>query len=33
MWKISKSFEFNYGHRIATQELNKEFALDQQCKC
>jgi 6-pyruvoyltetrahydropterin/6-carboxytetrahydropterin synthase len=33
MWKISKSFEFNYGHRIATQELKKEFALDQQCKC
>ena len=33
MWKISKSFEFNYGHRIATQELNKEFALEQQCKC
>ena len=33
MWKISKSFEFNYGHRIATQELNAEFSLDQQCKC
>ena len=33
MWKISKSFEFNYGHRIATQSLNKEFSLDQQCKC
>ena len=27
MWKISKSFEFNYGHRIATQELNKEFEV------
>jgi len=33
MWKISKSFEFNYGHRIATQELNQEFSLDQPCKC
>ena len=33
MWKISKSFEFNYGHRIATQQLNEEFSLDEPCKC
>jgi 6-pyruvoyltetrahydropterin/6-carboxytetrahydropterin synthase len=32
-FKISKSFEFNYGHRIATQELDKTFSLDEQCKC
>jgi 6-pyruvoyltetrahydropterin/6-carboxytetrahydropterin synthase len=33
MWEISKSFNFCYGHRVWTQELNKEFSLDSQCKC
>ncbi len=32
-WKISKSFEFNYGHRIATQQLDDTFSLEEQCKC
>jgi len=32
-WKISKSFEFNYGHRIANQMLDDSFSMDEQCKC
>ena len=33
MWKISKQFNFAYGHRVYTQKLDKEFALDRQCVC
>ena len=33
MWKISKQFNFAYGHRVYTQKLDKEFALDRECVC
>jgi len=33
MWKISKQFNFAYGHRVHTQKLDKEFALDRKCVC
>lgn len=32
-WKISKEFEFCYGHRVWSQELNSEFSLDSCLKC
>lgn len=32
-WKISKSFDFCYGHRVWSQELNPEFSLDSCLKC
>jgi 6-pyruvoyltetrahydropterin/6-carboxytetrahydropterin synthase len=32
-WKISKQFDFCYGHRVWSQELNKEFALDECLMC
>lgn len=32
-WKISKEFEFCYGHRVWSQELNTEFSLDGCLKC
>ncbi len=28
LWQISKEFDFCYGHRVWSQELNKEFSLD-----
>ena len=33
IWKISKQFDFCYGHRVWSQELNKEFALDECLMC
>ena len=33
MWKISKQFNFAYGHRVWVQKLEKEFALDRKCVC
>lgn len=33
MWEISKQFDFCYGHRVWSQKLDKEFALDEQCAC
>jgi 6-pyruvoyltetrahydropterin/6-carboxytetrahydropterin synthase len=33
MWKISKQFNFAYGHRVYTQKLEKEFALNRECVC
>lgn len=27
-WQISKQFDFCYGHRVWSQELNTEFSLD-----
>ena len=32
-WKISKEFEFCYGHRVWSQELNADFSLDPCLKC
>lgn len=32
-WKISKSFDFCYGHRVWSQELNADFSLDPCLKC
>ena len=32
-WIISKSFEFCYGHRVWTQQLNGEYADDLKCAC
>lgn len=33
VWRIHKTFEFCYGHRVWTQKLDKEFAMDTNCKC
>lgn len=33
MWKIDKTFEFAYGHRVYTQTLNAKYADDLKCAC
>tara|TARA_R110000824_G_scaffold127470_4_gene287659 strand:- start:443 stop:973 length:531 start_codon:yes stop_codon:yes gene_type:complete len=33
MWKISKSFDFCYGHKVHLQQLIEEYSLTTQCKC
>ena len=33
MWKIDKTFEFAYGHRVHTQSLNNKYANDLKCAC
>jgi len=32
-WEISKSFDFCYGHRVWSQELNPDYSLDSCLKC
>lgn len=32
-WQISKAFDFCYGHRVWSQELNPDFSLDPCLKC
>jgi len=32
-WQISKQFDFCYGHRVWSQELNKEYSLDECMMC
>lgn len=32
-WDISKSFEFDYGHRVWSQKLNSEYSLDNKLAC
>ena len=32
-WQISKQFDFCYGHRVWSQQLNKEYALDECLMC
>ena len=32
-WQISKQFDFCYGHRVWSQELNTEFSLDNCLMC
>jgi len=32
-WQISKQFDFCYGHRVWSQGLNKEYALDECLMC
>jgi len=32
-WQISKSFDFCYGHRVWSQELNEEFSLNNCLMC
>ncbi|WP_418186206.1 6-carboxytetrahydropterin synthase [Aliarcobacter vitoriensis] len=33
MWKISKEFDFCYGHRVWSQTLNVDFSLDTCLMC
>ncbi|RBQ26459.1 MULTISPECIES: 6-carboxytetrahydropterin synthase [Arcobacteraceae] len=33
MWKISKEFDFCYGHRVWSQTLNIDFSLDSCLMC
>ncbi len=32
-WIIDKSFDFCYGHRVWSQELNRDFSLDECLMC
>ena len=32
-WKISKEFDFCYGHRVWSQKLNPDFSIDNRCVC
>jgi 6-pyruvoyltetrahydropterin/6-carboxytetrahydropterin synthase len=32
-WSIDKQFDFCYGHRVWSQELNKEYSLDSCLAC
>jgi 6-pyruvoyltetrahydropterin/6-carboxytetrahydropterin synthase len=32
-WQISKQFDFCYGHRVWSQELNPEYSLDECLTC
>jgi 6-pyruvoyltetrahydropterin/6-carboxytetrahydropterin synthase len=33
IWKISKEFDFCYGHRVWNQTLNQEYSIDNACVC
>ena len=33
MWEITKHFDFCYGHRVHTQELDAELSCNSACKC
>lgn len=33
MYKIKKSFQFDYGHRVWSQDLKEEFSCDTELKC
>lgn len=33
MWKITKKFECDYGHRVHSQKLNKEYSVDNCLVC
>jgi 6-pyruvoyltetrahydropterin/6-carboxytetrahydropterin synthase len=33
MYKIKKEFNFCYGHRVWTQQLNGEYSVDSNCGC
>lgn len=33
MYKIDKEFNFCYGHRVWTQELNTKYSMDNACAC
>lgn len=32
-WKIAKDFDFDYGHRVWTQQLNEQFCAQGDTKC
>jgi 6-pyruvoyltetrahydropterin/6-carboxytetrahydropterin synthase len=32
-WSIDKAFDFCYGHRVWSQELDREFAMDECLMC
>lgn len=33
MYYITKTFEFDYGHRVWSQKLECEFSIDNKCAC
>jgi 6-pyruvoyltetrahydropterin/6-carboxytetrahydropterin synthase len=33
MFEIAKQFDFDYGHRVWTQTLDKKYSIDVQCVC